>query len=94
MDIESDFRNLVADVRNMERGVDRLRFALEGETGKGGIMNELREITDRQAKIIANQDATTNLIRVGFWAMAMASALAIFLSLTAIAIAVMAFLKV
>lgn len=94
MDIESDFRNLVADVRKMERGVDRLRFALEGETGKGGVMNELREITDQQAKIIANQDATTNLIRVGFWVMAMASALAIFLSLTAIVIAVMAFLKV
>lgn len=94
MDIESDFRNLVADVRKLEKGVDRLRFALEGETGKGGVMNELREITDQQAKIIANQDATTNLIRVGFWVMAMASALAIFLSLTAIVIAVMAFLKV
>lgn len=94
MDIESDFRNLVTDVRKMERGVERLRFALEGETGKGGVMNELRDITDQQARIIANQDATTNLIRVGFWVMAMASALAIFLSLTAIVIAVMAFLKV
>ncbi len=93
MDIESDFRNLATDVRKLERGVERMRYALEGETGKGGLMNDLREITEQQAKIIANQDATTNLIRVGFWVMAMASALAIFLSLTAIVIAVMAFMK-
>lgn len=70
-----------------------MRYVLEGETGKGGVINDLREITEQQARIIANQDATTNLIRVGFWVMAMASALAIFLSLTAIVIAVMAFLK-
>jgi len=93
MDIESDFRNLATDVRKLERGVERMRYVLEGETGKGGLMNDLREITEQQAKIIANQDATTNLIRVGFWVMAMASALAIFLSLTAIVIAVMAFMK-
>ncbi len=93
MDIESDFRNLATDVRKLERGVERMRYVLEGETGKGGVINDLREITEQQARIIANQDATTNLIRVGFWVMAMASALAIFLSLTAIVIAVMAFLK-
>lgn len=93
MDIESDFRNLATDVRKLERGIERMRYVLEGETGKGGVINDLREITEQQARIIANQDATTNLIRVGFWVMAMASALAIFLSLTAIVIAVMAFLK-
>lgn len=93
MDIESDFRNLATDVRKLERGVERMRYVLEGETGKGGVINDLREITEQQARIIANQDATTNLIRVGFWVTAMASALAIFLSLTAIVIAVMAFLK-
>lgn len=56
-------------------------------------MATIQELADQQTRIIANQDATQNLIRVGFWVMAMASTLAIFLSLTAIVISIMAFMK-
>lgn len=94
LNLESDVRDLLADLRKQERMTDRFRLALEGENGKGGLVGSVQELSNQQSKIIANQEATSNLIRVGFWVMAMASALAIFISLTAIVISIAAFMKV
>lgn len=94
IDLEGDVRDLLADLRKQERATERLRISLEGENGKGGLVGSIQELSAQQSRVIANQEATSSLIRVGFWVMAMASALAIFISLTAIVISIAAFMKV
>lgn len=93
MDLESDFRNLSKDVVKVERQIGQMLLTLEGESGKGGIVGDLRVLQQNQMRLIANQEATSNLIRVGFWVMGAASSLAIFVSLTALVISIFALLK-
>lgn len=78
--LSREFSTIQTDVKNLERVTMRLRYALEGEDGNGGIKMMV-------AQISARQQADSQSIRLAVWYPATISTLAFVISVIALIVA-------
>lgn len=75
MEPEAALRTLLKQVGSLEQNLITLRFTVEGDNGRGGLVEMIRAIA-------ANQEADRKILRLSIWMPTIIALVALLISLT------------
>lgn len=75
MDQEAALRTLLKQAGSLEQSLITLRYTVEGDNGRGGLVEMIREI-------VANQEADRKILRLSIWMPTIIALVSLSISLT------------